>query len=129
MFGRVFDRRIVGRIWAFVRPYRLQILIAITAVLVFTGTQLSIPLIIRYAIDSGLNQDAGTGPLKLAMLAFAIVVAVNYLASRVQETVVGKAAEKRAVRYSHGNVWPPSAGFAVLYGQNRSRPSDVEIAG
>jgi ATP-binding cassette subfamily B multidrug efflux pump len=93
MFGRVFDRRIVRRIWKFVHPYRLQVTIAVVAVLVFAGTQLSIPLIIRFAIDTGLDGQGDTSALKLAMLAFTIVVAINYAASRVQETVVGKAAE------------------------------------
>lgn len=93
MFGRVFDRRIVSRIWAFVRPYRMQMAIAVAAVLVFTATQLSIPLIIRYAIDSGLDSQGDTSVLMKAVMVFAIVVVINYAASWVQETVVGKAAE------------------------------------
>jgi ATP-binding cassette subfamily B protein len=106
MFGRVFDRRIVRRIWEFVHPYRMQIAIAVGAVLLFTGTQLSIPLIIRYAIDNGLDGEGSTSALKLAMLAFTIAVGLNYAASRVQETVVGKAAENvlfdiRTAMFSH----------------------------
>lgn len=48
MFGKVFDGNIVRRIWAFVAPYKTQMLIAVGAVLTFTATQLMIPLIIRY---------------------------------------------------------------------------------
>ena len=58
MFGRVFDRNIVRRIWTFVRPYRRELVISVLAVLVFTATQLAIPLIIGLAIDSGLSGDA-----------------------------------------------------------------------
>ena len=54
MFGRVFDRRIIQRIWVFVRPYNVQMIIAVVAVLIFTGSQLVIPLIIQYAIDKGI---------------------------------------------------------------------------
>ena len=54
MFGRVFDPQIVRRIWAFVQPYRRQFLISVVAVLVFTLTQLAIPMIIRRAIDQGV---------------------------------------------------------------------------
>ena len=32
MFGRVFDGRVVGRIWEFVRPYRGQVAVACAAV-------------------------------------------------------------------------------------------------
>ena len=51
MFGAAFDGHIVRRFMGYVRPYRKRIHLAIAAVLVFTGAQLSIPLVIRYAID------------------------------------------------------------------------------
>ena len=94
MFGRLFDRSVAARIWDFVRPYRRSVIISVVAVLVFSATQLLIPLIIRYAIDNGLDAtpEARTA-LNLAMLAFAIVIGVNYAASYLQESVVGRAAE------------------------------------
>lgn len=93
MFGRVFDRRIVRRIWAFVHPYRAKIYLAVAAVLIFTGTQLTIPLIIRHAIDTGLEPGGDISALNLSMALFAVVILINYGAAWVQETVVGKAAE------------------------------------
>jgi ATP-binding cassette, subfamily B, multidrug efflux pump len=94
MFGRVFDGRVVGRIWAFVRPYRSRVAVACAAVLVFTGIQLLIPLIIRYAIDSGMaGGDADRGVLALCAAAFGAAVLVNYAASYVQENTVGRVAE------------------------------------
>lgn len=94
MFGRVFDRNIVGRIWEFVAPYRRQLIISILAVLLFTATQIAIPLIISYAIDNGLTADAaGQTALRTAMIAFGVAIALNYGAAWVQESVVGKAAE------------------------------------
>lgn len=106
MFGRVFDRRIVRRIWAFVRPYRAKIFLAVAAVLLFTATQLTIPLIIRHVIDTGLESGGDIGALNLAMLLFAAVILLNYGAAWVQETVVGKAAENvlfdiRTAMFSH----------------------------
>ncbi|QXT40255.1 ABC transporter ATP-binding protein [Gymnodinialimonas ceratoperidinii] len=94
MFGRVFDRNIVARIWEFVSPYRRQLIIAVVAVLIFTGTQIVIPLIISYAIDNGLTADAaGQSALRNAIIAFAVAIGLNYGAAWVQESVVGKAAE------------------------------------
>lgn len=92
MFGRVFDPQIIRRIGLFVRPYRREFVISVVAVLVFTLTQLAIPMIIRHAIDSGVM--AGSAPvLHASLITFALVIAVNFVASHVQETVVGKAAE------------------------------------
>jgi ATP-binding cassette, subfamily B, multidrug efflux pump len=94
MFGRVFDRQIIRRIGAFVRPYRRQFVISVVAVLVFTLTQLAIPMIIRRAIDQGVMAGPdGQGVLFASLAFFGVVIAVNYAASHVQESVVGKAAE------------------------------------
>jgi len=94
MFGRAFDRNVLRRIWAFVRPYDRQLAISVGAVLVFTGTQLAIPLVIGRAIDTGLTGDAaGRAALSFSLALLALAIAVNFVASRVQESVVGKAAE------------------------------------
>lgn len=93
MFGRVFDPKILRRIWTFVRPYQRQIRISVIAVLVFTLSQLSIPMVIRYAFDVGLAEGASFLPLGLTMVAFAVAIGVNYTASLVQERTVGKVAE------------------------------------
>ena len=53
VFGKAYDPKIIRRIWAFVRPYRKQMAIAVVSVLIFTLTQLAIPLVIRHAIDNG----------------------------------------------------------------------------
>ncbi|MEZ2331203.1 ABC transporter ATP-binding protein [Mesorhizobium sp. RCC_202] len=94
VFGKVYDPRIVRRIWSFVQPYQARIFISVAAVLVFTLTQLAIPLVIRYAIDHGM---AAGGPDRSVMVwataIFAAIILINYAASYVQESVVGKVAE------------------------------------
>ncbi|WP_429231206.1 ABC transporter ATP-binding protein [Inquilinus ginsengisoli] len=92
MFGAAFDGRIVRRIWQFVYPYRRKMVVAVAAVLLFTLSQVAIPLIIRFAIDHGMATGS-RGALTGAAIAFAAAILVNYGASWVQETVVGKAAE------------------------------------
>lgn len=94
MFGRAFDKSILRRIWAFVRPYRARVVITIAAMLIFTGTQLLIPLIIRYAIDQGMNPARSDRSAQLAAAgAFVLAILVNFAAGYMQETVVGKVAE------------------------------------
>ncbi len=93
IFGRVFDGRVVRRIWDFVQPYRRRIWLAVSAVLVFTLSQLTIPLLIRYAIDHGMVPDAPPALLPGIIGLFALVIAVNYAASLAQERVTGQMAE------------------------------------
>ncbi|MER8502238.1 ABC transporter ATP-binding protein [Mesorhizobium sp. M1142] len=94
MFGRAFDKSILRRIWTFVRPYRARVVITIAAMLIFTGTQLLIPLIIRYAIDQGINPARTDRSAQLAAVgAFVLAILVNFAAGYMQETVVGKVAE------------------------------------
>jgi ATP-binding cassette subfamily B multidrug efflux pump len=94
VFGKAYDPRIVRRIWAFVKPYQSKIYLSVAAVLVFTLTQLAIPLLVRFAIDNGMHADgSGRTVLITVMVGFFAVVLVNYGASWIQEVVVGKAAE------------------------------------
>jgi len=93
VFGKAYDPKIVRRIWSFVKPYQTQIVISVLAVLAFTVSQLLIPLIIRYAIDNGMSPGADRMVLVWAVLAFAVVIVVNFGANWLQETVVGKVAE------------------------------------
>ena len=90
MFGAAFDGRVIRRFLSYVYPYRKRIYVALGAVLVFTGAQLSIPLIIRYAIDEALvSENAGTFLLTLAIAIFAAVITVNYAANYLQDRIVG----------------------------------------
>ncbi|CCV09346.1 ABC transporter related protein [Mesorhizobium metallidurans STM 2683] len=94
IFGRAFDKNIIRRIWAFVRPYRAMAVVSLAALLIFTGTQLLIPLIIRYAIDHAITPaGADASALLEAAVAFALAILVNFGAAYAQETVVGKMAE------------------------------------
>jgi ATP-binding cassette subfamily B multidrug efflux pump len=93
VFGKAFDPRIVQRIWGFVRPYRSRIFISVASVLVFTLTQLAIPLIIRYAIDNGMAAGSNGQVLMWCVAAFGVMILINYGASYYQESVVGEVAE------------------------------------
>ena len=94
IFGKVFDGDIVKRIWAFVRPYRTKIYWAVLAVLTFTAMQLLIPLIIRYAIDHGMQAGSDSQSVLIwSIVAFLVAILINFGASYAQETLVGGVAE------------------------------------
>ena len=95
MFGAAFDGRVVRRFFGYVGPYRNQIYLAIVAVLAFTGAQLAIPLVIRYANDKALVEPGGGSELlTLTVLAFALVIGVNYAANYLQDRLVGLTGER-----------------------------------
>ncbi len=93
IFGKAYDPKTVRRIWAFVRPYRGKIYLSVAAVLVFTATQLAIPLIIGNAIDSGMTAGGSADGLAWTVGLFALAVVVNFAASWIQESQVGQVAE------------------------------------
>jgi len=93
IFGRVFDGKVTQRIWQFVRPYDRQVAISVAAVVTYTGAQLTIPLLISYAIDYGMASKAPQSVLIKIMAIFAVIVIINFTSSRVQELVTGRMAE------------------------------------
>ncbi len=95
MFGAAFDGKVIRRFLSYVYPYRQRIYFALCAVLVFTGAQLTIPLIIRYAIDETLvSENASANLLTLVVAVFAAVVTVNYAANYLQDRIVGLMGER-----------------------------------
>jgi ATP-binding cassette subfamily B protein len=93
MFGAAFDGEVLRRFWGFVRPYRRTLVFAIVGVLLFTLTQVMIPLLIRTAIDDGVAKGVeGAQLLQQVGIAFLVVVVVNYIANILQELLIGRIA-------------------------------------
>jgi ATP-binding cassette subfamily B protein len=107
IFGAAFNGQIIRRFVLFMRPYRRRLQAAVACVVVFTASQLLIPLLIGTAIDKGLAPGAMDARLlTMSVLAFALVVSVNALASLGQEIIVGKTGERilfdlRRAMYAH----------------------------
>ena len=91
MFGAAFDGVVMRRFWAFIRAYKRLLAIAIAGVLLFTASQIALPLLIRFAIDSALVEGSAA-LLRTFALAFLAVVVVNYLSNMAQEFIVGRVA-------------------------------------
>lgn len=110
LFGRVFDKWVMRRFTAHLAPYRLRIAAGVAAVLLFTLTQLAIPLIVREVIDGALADGVGDREvLNLFVGIFVTVVTVNYLANHFMETIVGRTAQNllfdlRRAMYAHLQV-------------------------
>ncbi len=107
IFGAAFNGHIIRRFIGFMRPYRGPLILAIGCVVLFTASQLLIPLVIRTAIDTALVPGVmDVRVLMLIALAFAVVISVNAVASLGQEIIVGKTGERilfdlRRAMYAH----------------------------
>ena len=98
LFGKVFDKWVARRFVEYLKPYKRELYLAVGAVLLFTITQLSIPLIIRAVIDDALVAENAAGAMVDTLaLVFVAVVITNYIANHTQETIVGKVAEHLGV--------------------------------
>ena len=107
MFGAAFDGVVIRRFWKFVRRYQRMLWIGIGGVLAFTVTQVLLPLMLRYVIDDALLAGAqAIQILHQIVIAFFVVVVINYLANGVQELIVGRIAghllfDLRRAMYRH----------------------------
>ena len=54
MLGRAYDLRLLGRLWTYVRPYRLQVLCTVLLVIPMFALEVAQPFLIQYGIDGAL---------------------------------------------------------------------------
>ena len=95
MFGRAFDGIVIRRFLSYCQPYKKSLWLAVLAVLIFTITQISIPLIILHVIDNALVADKkDQSVLELSVTIFGLTIVINYAANFLQENLVGRAAER-----------------------------------
>ena len=116
IFAKSVDPRVLMRFFGFLRPYRTTIIISVVAVLVFTLTQIAVPLVIRYIIDKTLPAAAvnltavakanAEHLLAIAVLGYFAVALMNYLSNYLQQVWVAVTAERvlidlRRAMYEH----------------------------
>lgn len=81
------------RTWSFLAPYRLGLVGAMAAVLAFVATQVSIPYLIRRAVDSIVGKP-GSAPLSLIIATFVGLVALNAATSYLNDTTSARLAQR-----------------------------------
>lgn len=92
-----FDSKIAGRLWQFVRPYRLALAGCLAAVLLYALAQVSIPIIIRFTVDSAVarlqGEHAGLSP-RAALVLFGVVILFNFVVHFLQEWGTARVAQR-----------------------------------
>ena len=107
IFGRAFDKWVIKRFLCHLAPYKTRIMFGIAAVLVYTVTQLAIPLIVRATIDNALAEGVqNRDVLHTFIWLFFATVMVNYLGNHFMETIVGRTSQDllfslRRAMYEH----------------------------
>jgi ATP-binding cassette subfamily B multidrug efflux pump len=85
--GRVF-RRLLG----YVRPYRLMLALALVAVAAHTAVQVSIPVAVRYAVDSTVGKSEFS--LNFVLIVFGALIASNAILHFLSEWLSARLAQR-----------------------------------
>lgn len=88
-----FDKSVFKRLGVFVRPYRGAFVAAVVAVLAFVATQVSIPYVIRTAVDSIIGKP-GSLQLETILAGFVVLIGLNAAASYLQEVTAARLAQR-----------------------------------
>ena len=81
--GKIYDHKVVLRLMTYILPYKRDALIAIGAVLVYTGGTVAIPLLIMLGINWAINSGE-VARLHVIGLAFLATTLVHFGANYVQ---------------------------------------------
>ena len=94
MFGAGINHKVTKRFLGFIKPYRRWVIIAISALMIFTLTQILFPLIIQKALDGQLTYFENLDSLELGVLLFAGVVVINFTSHFFSEWMVSRVAQR-----------------------------------
>ena len=128
--GKAYDHRVVTRLLTYILPYKRDALIAIGAVLLYTGAGVCIPLIMKMGIDWAIN-EGDVGRLHLVGLAFLAVTLVHFLANYLQFIFIPRVGQGilyslRTKMFNHLQELSPSFFHRTPVGRIMSRSqSDV----
>ena len=113
VFGDVYDQRVVARLLPYILPYKGMASLAVVAMLIYTGTQVAVPWIIKVAIDEYIFLKDFEG-LTWMFALFIGISFVNWLVNYVQQFAMEKVGQGvlfnlRADMFGH--VQKQSMGF------------------
>lgn len=104
-FGRIYDKRVVLRMLPYVRPYRTFAILAFIAMLVYTGSQVAIPFLLKLGIDGFIEQGNFRGLILVGVTFIAVAgagLAANYLQQLFMARVgLGMLYDLRRAMFAH----------------------------
>ena len=91
--GAIYDHSVVLRLMKYVTPYRSQLALTIMAMLFYTGTVVSLPLLVGWIIDSYIATGDLNG-LNLVALIFALVATVQFFMNVIHQRLMAYIGQK-----------------------------------
>jgi ATP-binding cassette, subfamily B, bacterial len=85
-------KHLLRRAGQMLRPYRRQCLVALVMVVVWTGTTLAGPFLVKYGIDDGIKVGDERA-LNAAVIGYVAVAALSYVAYRFQVLLISRIGE------------------------------------
>lgn len=79
--GEVFNRRVVGRMLAYLRPFQWKMLAALLLTLLQSGLTLLSPYLVKVAIDQYITPGDRAGLVKIALMIAASFIALYFVSS------------------------------------------------
>ncbi|HKA84829.1 MAG TPA: ABC transporter ATP-binding protein [Acidimicrobiales bacterium] len=89
---RVATRRVLRRTAQLLRPQSRRVAAALAMVVLWTGTVLAGPYLVRYGIDHGIN-EGNAGALNVAVAGYVVVAILAYITNRIQITLISRVGE------------------------------------
>jgi len=89
---RAAARRVLRRTARLLRPQARRVAGALAMVILWTGTVLAGPWLVRYGIDQGIN-EGDAGALNAAVAGYVVVAVLAYVTNRIQITLISRVGE------------------------------------
>jgi ATP-binding cassette, subfamily B, bacterial len=89
---RAAARRVLRRTARMLRPQARRVAGALAMVVLWTGTVLAGPWLVRYGIDHGIN-EGDAGALNVAVAGYVVVAVLAYVTNRIQITLISRVGE------------------------------------
>jgi ATP-binding cassette, subfamily B, bacterial len=89
---RTAARQVLRRTARMLRPQAGRVAGALAMVVVWTGTVLAGPWLVRYGIDHGIN-ERDPGALNVAVAGYVVVAVLAYVTNRIQITLISRVGE------------------------------------
>jgi ATP-binding cassette, subfamily B, bacterial len=89
---RAAARRVLRRTARMLRPQARRVAGALAMVVMWTGTVLAGPWLVRYGIDHGIN-EGDAAALNVAVAGYVVVAVLAYVTNRIQITLISRVGE------------------------------------
>ena len=93
IFCKVYDRNVLKKLWPYISRYKLLVFLSVIAMVTYTFAQVSLPLIIKHAIDVYVETKDTQG-LQTTFYLFVLTGATIAVSNYAQQYLIARAGQK-----------------------------------